>query len=389
VSWCQRVRAGKGGESTAVTRARRALTSAAAAALLALITSCTGSSGAPHRQGGPSQPPAGGAGSPPSHPDGKALVPLTSPSCHPGTNAAEFWMIQRKELGELAGSTPWAVRHAINYRNLFTLGQPGAATGPGQAVSVFKSYTKFSQAISDGSIPRTTRWVLYDNETWPATPVTEQLHPWRYEALFARLAHHHGYRVILAPGQDLVLKFPPERPMPAQAPWQRYLSLGLAKASATQADIYEIQAQSDELPSYRKSGTYRRFVRAAAAQAQAANPRVTVFAGISTARVGSMQEMLSDYLSVRGLVSGIWLNVPGAGEPRQRAFAAKVLTRVPGRAGAIGRVCASRQGPPSGGSVAGRGGSVVTAGESGTARHGRAGTAWQALASREGQPDPG
>jgi hypothetical protein len=294
---------------------------------------------------------------------GKALVPLTSPSCHPGTNAAEFWMIQRKELGELAGSTPWAVRHAINYRNLFTLGQPGAATGPGQAVSVFKSYASFSRAVSDGSIPRTTRWVLYDNESWPATPVTEQLRPWRYEALFARLAHHHGYRVILAPGQDLVLKFPPERPKPQQAPWQRYLSLGLAKTSAKLADIYEIQAQSDELPSYRKSGTYRRFVQAAAAQARAASPRVTVFAGISTQRVGSLRELLSDYLSVRGLVSGIWLNVPGAGEPRQRAFAAKVLTRVPGRAAAIGRVCASRQGPPPNGPVAGQGGSVVTAAE--------------------------
>jgi hypothetical protein len=79
--------------------------------------------------------------------------------------------------------------------------------------------------------------------------------------------------------------------------------VNLVGAIAKVAGVVEIQAQSLE----RAPQTYRAFVRAAAAQARAANPHVTVLAGLSTNPPGPVVSSQQ-----RG-VAGFWLNVPGQG----------------------------------------------------------------------------
>src|SRR5262245_7336828 len=197
----------------------------------------------------------------------QVLLPAASSSCQPGVNAAEFWMINQNAFHMLEAAAPAQVRYAFKDENLFVLGRPGHIARVGQAVAVFQSYAALRRAIAAHRIAPTTHWVMYDNERWPATTRNEQQHPWHYEALFAALAHRHGYRVILAPGQDLVFGFGRSRP-PLTPTWRRYLSLHLPAAAARVADIYEIQAQAYELPTFRSSGLFRRLVRAAVAQAR-------------------------------------------------------------------------------------------------------------------------
>jgi hypothetical protein len=266
-------------------------------------------------------------------------------------NAAEFWMISRRELAVMKAVAPVEVRYAVKAANLFV---PGAAASPsrvGQAVADFKSYAGLSAAIAGHRIPPGVHWVMYDNERWPATPVGEQHDPARYEAMFAALAHQHGYRVILAPSQDLALGFGASR-LPRGTPaWRRYLSMRLPAVSARAADIYEIQAQAYELPQFRSQDLYLRVVKAAVAQAKAASPHVTIFAGLSTNRVVSTPDMRHDYLRARGLVAGFWLNIPRYQRPQQRQIARQFLGRVPGQAAATGRTC-TKPGQPAPGRTA-------------------------------------
>lgn len=267
-------------------------------------------------------------------------MPAITSTCRPGVNAAEFWMISRRELAVMSAVAPAELRYAVKPANLFVPGSAAVPSQVGQAVADFKSYAGLSAAIAAHRIPRSVHWLMYDNERWVATPVAEQHNPARYEAMFAAVAHRHGYRVILAPSQDLALGFGDSRLPKGSPAWRRYLSMHLPAVSARAADIYEIQAQAYELPQFRAQDLYLRVVKAAVAQAKAANPHITIFAGLSTNRVVSTQDMRDDYLRARGLVAGFWLNIPHYQRPRQRQIARQFLGRVPGQAAATGRTCA-------------------------------------------------
>jgi hypothetical protein len=340
-----RARAWRAGATPRAPRRRRLLPAATVVAAWAVVSACSGT--APHH---PSASPSGGRGTAaapgtPHHHLARVRVPGTSAACHPGISGAEWWIVSQRELAVLASAAPSALRHAIKPADLLVLGPAGSTTRTGQAVADFKSYAGFRGAVQAGVIPRTTHWVLYDNERWPQTPVNEQQHPGRYERLFTSLAHRHGFKVILAPGQDLVQAFSPGAFRATTAAWRRYLSLGLAGTSARLADIYEVQAQAFELSFYRPQHIFRRDVRAAVAQARAASPGTTVFVGISTRRAATARELLSDYLATRGLAAGFWLNVPGAGDPRQQLLAEQFLRRLPAVAGG-GPSCLRRPAGP-------------------------------------------
>lgn len=248
-------------------------------------------------------------------------------------------MINQNAFHMLEAVAPAQVRYAFKDENLFVLGRPGHITRVGQAVAVFQSYAALRSAIRAHRIASTTHWVMYDNERWPATTRNEQQHPWRYEALFAALAHRHGYRVILAPGQDLVFGFGWSRPRGTPT-WRRYLSLHLPAVSARAADIYEIQAQANELPTFRPSGLFRRLVRAAVAQARAANHHVAIFAGLSTRRARTPGQMSHDFVAARNLVAGYWLNIPHLGQSVTQWQVRQFLRDLPAEAAATGRTCA-------------------------------------------------
>lgn len=188
-------------------------------------------------------------------------------------------------------------------------------------------------------IPSGVHWLLYDNERWAATPRSEQRSPGYYEAQFATLAHQHGYRVILAPAQDLALGFGKSRLPKGKPAWRRYLSMRLPALSARAGDILDIQAQAYELPQFRKQNLFLRVIKNSVAQARAANPNITIFAGLSTNRAVSTPDMRHDFLISRGFVAGFWLNIPYFHRPRQRQIARQFLGRVPPVAAASGRTC--------------------------------------------------
>jgi hypothetical protein len=139
-----------------------------------------------------------------------------------------------------------------------------------------------------------------DVERRDFTPVYQQKHPvWAIQHI-CHLAHARGARCIAAPAADL---FGGET---------GYLRFDVARA-ARWADVFEIQSQSAEL----NLTNWRHWIYKARHQAKAANPNVTVMAGLTTSdRVGHVtgRALLRAVRSAEYLrVHAFWLNVPGAG----------------------------------------------------------------------------
>ncbi len=294
-----------------------AATAVSAVLTSALVTACSGTGGQP-------------APSPPS----------PTSSCHPGVSGAENWIMGNGELSAVQSASPSSVSYAVSPAHLMVLELRGQTSSAGQMVADFRSYAELKEMIKKGTIPAGIHWLMYDNEQWPNTPADEQADPVRYEQLFARLAHRHGYKVILAPAQDLVPGFDKNGFRSGKPAWPSYLSLGLAATSARVADIYEIQAQPYEIGVYRSSHAYASFVAAAAAQARAANPGIVIYAGLSTQRVSSPAQLLQDYQATRGLVDGYWLNIPRHNQPGPVALANQFFRNLPASASASGAACA-------------------------------------------------
>lgn len=280
---------------------------------------------------------AGGSHQTAGHaPSGAVFEPNVTPSCRPGVNGAEFWIMNSVEFRALQADAPGGVRHGLRLANVFVLERPGMTSPVGQTVAYFKSYAAFRSALARRMIAAGTHWVAYDNEAWPATPLREQEQPIRYETLFATLARSRGYKVILMPAQNLVPGF-----IRGSNSWRQYLTLGLASASARLANIYEIQAQPYEQATFRQAREFEQFVRQAAAQARAANPKAIVFAGLSTARVTSAAQLAQDFAATRGLVSGYWLNIPRHRSSAGASLAAGFMQTLPSSADSAARTCAS------------------------------------------------
>jgi hypothetical protein len=260
-------------------------------------------------------------------------------SCHPGTSGAENWIMGSSELSAARSASPSSVRHAVSAAHLLVLLLRGQSSSAGLEVADFRSYAAFKKMIKDGNIPASIRWVMYDNEQWSRTPANEQADPVRYERLFAELAHRNGYRVILAPAQDLVPGFSSGTFQSGKSAWQSYLSMGLATASARYGDIYEIQAQPYEISVYRSQNAYASFVAAAAAQARAVNPNIVIYAGLSTQRVSSASELVQDYMATRNLVDGYWMNIPQHNQPGPIAVADQFFRDLPASAASSAAKC--------------------------------------------------
>jgi hypothetical protein len=178
-----------------------------------------------------------------------------------------------------------------------------------QPVVTFSSVGELEQAVSGGRLPAGTRILLFDPEAWEFTPLAEQLNPAAAAGRAQQVARRHGLSLIVAP----VLNLTTVRPAPAGRPrWRQFLRMGLAGAIAKVSDVLELQAQSLE----RSTSTYAAFVRDAATQARAANPRVTILAGLSTNPPGpevTSQQLTAAIHATRGVVDGYWLNIPGRG----------------------------------------------------------------------------
>jgi len=221
-----------------------------------------------------------------------------------------IWMLTRAALAELIAEP--AIRRGLDGATVYEIVQPGQEplAGFDAAVTVtVPSLAGLSHAVTAGRLPAGTRAVLYDPEAWSFTPAAEQRDPVRAATRAAGLARDHGLRLIVAPALNLTTVLTRGSAAPR---WQQFLDLRLAARMAKVADTIELQAQSLE----RDSGTYATFVREAAAQARAANPGVTVLAGLSTNPPGAVvaRDQLVDAIEAsRSSVDGYWLNIPGPG----------------------------------------------------------------------------
>jgi hypothetical protein len=190
--------------------------------------------------------------------------------------------------------------------------QPGQQPLSGVAatpVVTFSSVAALRRAVGDNALPAGTRAVLYDPEAWSFTPAAEQRDPVLAAAQAARLASSHGLQIIVAPAMNLTTVLDPGSSAPR---WKAFLDLRIIGSMARVAGAVELQAQSLE----RDPAAYARFVRDAAAQARAANPKVTVLAGLSTNPPGTAvdsQQLAAAVQASRADVAGYWLNIPGNG----------------------------------------------------------------------------
>lgn len=220
------------------------------------------------------------------------------------------WLLTRSALAQLL--TDPVVRDELRSSRIYEILQPGQHVLAGvtaEPVVTFASAAALENAISRGQLSAGTYGVLYDPEAWSFTPVTEQRDPVRAAARAAAVAHAHGLRLIVAPALNLSTVLNPGDRQPR---WRQFLALNLAGQLATAADLIELQAQGLE----RDTAAYTSFVRAATSQATAANPRISVLAGLSTNPPGApveSQQLTAAIHATRSAVAGYWLNIPGQG----------------------------------------------------------------------------
>jgi hypothetical protein len=219
-------------------------------------------------------------------------------------------MLTRSALADMLSNS--GVRVRLERTRIYELLQPGQKPLSGvnaTPVVTYPSVPELRSALEDNSLPAGTGAVLYDPEAWSYTPAAEQHNPVQAATQAAELAHAHGLKIIIAPALNLTTVLEPGS---SASRWQSFLDLNLAGPMAKIADTIELQAQSLE----RDPEVYATFVHAAAAQARARNPNVTVLAGLSTNPPGAAvnsQQLTDAIVASRPYVDGYWLNIPGQG----------------------------------------------------------------------------
>jgi hypothetical protein len=227
----------------------------------------------------------------------------------PVTDAQAAWMMTRAALSTMMSASDVGSR--LQQRHIYEILQPGQQPLSGidaMPVVTVSSVASLQTALADHQVPPGGA-VLYDCENWSFTPASEQRDPVQAATQAANLAHAHGLKFIVAPALDLMTVLAAHTP---GQDWQRYIRLGLAGAMAKVADVVELQAQSLE----RDPGTYAAFVSQATAQARAANPGITMLAGLSTNPPGTVvtsSTLTAAIASSESVVDGYWLNIPGPG----------------------------------------------------------------------------
>jgi hypothetical protein len=182
-------------------------------------------------------------------------------------------------------------------------GWPGARTGRAWASSA-----RFSDDVRAGTISDDVTVVMYDPESWNATPLSEKLDPTRSIESFCALARANGYSVVVTPHPNLVcVPGSPHEPLPGETRESAYLRSGIIEASVANADVYETQAQRLQ----RDPAAYRAFVRDTVLRARGVNREVHVISGLSThPGYAATPGMLGDaWACVRDLVDGHYLSL--------------------------------------------------------------------------------
>jgi hypothetical protein len=238
--------------------------------------------------------------------------PTPSIGTPPAAGSAGLWILQGPGLEAQAMATsPEGISFFSNPSR--TVLYPAIANVPAPSAwhtilwNKYASYADFSAAVASNSVPPGTLIVGYDDEDWQYTPANEQLDPVGYTIKFAQLAHAHGFKVIAMPAEDLMNNLSGDSDK-----FAAFISFGMARAVAPYVDYYHIQAQDLE----GNPPAFAAYVQTIGQQVHAANPAVTLTAGISTnpadatggAVAGDMDAAIS---ASQSFVSGYWINIVG------------------------------------------------------------------------------
>jgi hypothetical protein len=239
-----------------------------------------------------------------------------------GVVVDQRWVTSLGTIRAIADVDPVVAAGVFGSRRAVAIGGwPGATIGRAWA-----SFARFAGDVAAGAIPDDVTIVMYDPESWDATPPDERRDPVTYIEAFCRLARSHRYSVMVTPHPNLVST-------PGGACEQRpgetreaaYLRSGIVEVSAANADVYEVQAQRLQ----GDPAAYREFVVQTAALARKVNPSLQVLSGLSThPGYAASSEMLFDaWDAVRDVVGGHYLSLARRRFP---AVAASFLSRMVG-----------------------------------------------------------
>ena len=254
------------------------------------------------------------------------------------------WMVVSDELpslNALFGGNNTLTTCAFDRPSTFVIGQNTHSPTAMMPTRVFEAAglpddpmydsDSFAYVLAHGGVPPHIA-VLYDDESWAATPTSEQTDPGSAMIDFVKMAHTNGDQAILAPALDLtnVMQLSGTQTSCATGPsiWQDYLDEcnipGLV--AAADPDGYVIQAQDTELEQNRS--IYQTLVTQAAAEvtadvtADSGTPITTILAGLSTnigwnggRSVATPDALDADTKATFGPVPGLdgyWLNVPSS-----------------------------------------------------------------------------
>jgi hypothetical protein len=225
----------------------------------------------------------------------------------------KHWLIEEYAATELS-RTPTGMSFIRALDNSSTYEILTRHTGPDllpNAIHVadFDSYAAIQAAFAAHTIPSDVEAILYDNERWAGTPLSEQRQPFTYVQQAEALVHQHGLTFISTPAPDLNTTLNPGH----AGNYSGYLAERLATL-ARYADVFDIQAQHAGPPA-----SYVAFAKAAIAQARAANSRAFILLGITTNRE-TAQDLISEVTATKAIADGYWLNIIGGNPGVQTAL---------------------------------------------------------------------
>jgi Cellulase (glycosyl hydrolase family 5) len=230
-----------------------------------------------------------------------------------GTQAdpAPAWILSAGLLSHFQLAAQATAAHFFDTPRTFVTGAGAAALaldGMSSAVPTtsFADEGKLAAAITAGRLAPGTAAVVYAAGATPRTPVAQQRDPAHYYALAAEVAHAHDLLFIAAPQTSLVKTLAPATPAPALD--REFLRLGLARATARNADAFEAPAQATQ----DDSSAFASFVTKASGQASRSHPGIELLAGLSagSAKTSALRavptpnSMFNAFLGTRLTVDG-------------------------------------------------------------------------------------
>lgn len=218
----------------------------------------------------------------------------SSPSIIP--QAQRYWILSASALNELVVNN--SARQELAPDTIFVPMKKSehlAAQASGLHIVPVESFTSeaaLASAVNGNTIIPGVKVLLYDNEDWSLTPLTEQQNLLGYYQQAASIAHAHGYLLIGTPVSKTI----------SQA----------AVQIAPYVDVLDIQSQYDQAV----ASTYAAHVLPLAQAARKANAKLLILSGLSTnppTGIPTAAQLVNDAQAVSQSVQGYWLNIPSPG----------------------------------------------------------------------------